>query len=100
MFSYKLKSMTFSDRQSEPLLRPDAKDHSSSIFQQKETHQQRSDSISNPGENAIDGVFENGHIFQPPITSSSPSSLLLLPWFKNFQLKLSLFGFFVSICFV
>ena len=90
----------FLDRQSEPLLRPDAKDHSSSIFHQKDTHLQRSDSNSNHGENNLESAYENGKGFPSDITSSSSSSLLLLPWFEKIHFKLSLVGYIVSFCLV
>ena len=86
------------DRQSEPLLRPDAKDHSSSIFHQKDTHLQRSDSNSNHGENNLESGYENGKGFPSDITSSS--SLLLLPWFEKLHFKLSLFAYIVSFYFM
>ena len=88
----------FLDRQSEPLLRPDAKDHSSSNFHQKDTHQQRSDSNSNRGENNLESAYENGKGFPSDITSSS--SLLLLPWFENIHFKLFLVVYIVSFYFV
>ena len=89
----------FLDRQSEPLLRPDAKDHSSSIFHQKDIHLQRSDSNSNHGENNLESAYENGKGFPSDITSSS-SSLLLLPWFENIHFKLFLVAHVVSFYFV
>ena len=89
-------NLIFLDRQSEPLLRPDAKDHSSSIFHQKDTHLQRSDSNSNHGENNLESAYENGKGFPSDITSSSSSSLLLLPWFEKIHFKLSVVGYIVS----
>ena len=71
----------FSDRQSEPLLRPDAKDRASSIFHQIETH--RSDSITNDKEN---NLFSSNVIGLHG--TSSASSFIQMIWFKLIQLFL------------
>ena len=60
----------FLDRQSEPLLRPDAKDHSSSVFQQFETHR-GGDSNSNPGKRTKGNMFSDNGVGLQDISSSS-----------------------------
>ena len=87
------------DRQSEPLLRPDAKDHSSSIFHQLETH--RTSSSSNQAKdnkgNSFSKTISVGFQDSSSFSSSSSSFPFLLPWFKNIKvLVVKLFVVWVS----
>ena len=76
--------VNFSDRQSEPLLRPDAKDHASSIFHQIETH--RSDPSSN---NKESNVFSSNVVGLQDTSSASLSIHII--WFQTIQLSLLAF---------
>ena len=90
------------DRQSEPLLRPDAKDHSSSIFHQLDTH--RTPSSSNQAKDNKGNSFSKTMVgFQDSssFSSSSSSFPFLLPWFKNIKvLVVKLFVVWASMKFV